>query len=292
MNWWFTEPANKELGVIEMAEDHQLSVLIDLRGMTGRMQRLLRHAMNLVAIGLHARDGVTNDTLSIPDVTMHHQFDTSNQWNVEQAQEAWETWILKNGFRDVSEALAGVLEEAQSVLSYWQISLIQNDRKVIGEDWNEIVVHRGQQFHRKTLPQKLDFLKAKHDFELDPHLVKQALSINAARNCLVHRGGLVSDSDIDSSGGLIVEWRCLALVAEIDGEMQEIIPPHYLEAGTRLGISMRNRSRRFEVGDLFQVNTEEFTQICWTLFAFTLSCTQSLQKWAEARGFDFKADDA
>lgn len=255
------------------------------------MQRLLRRAMNLVAIGLHAQKEVTQDTLSLPDVTIHHQFDASNQWTVEQAQVEWKTWILINGFRDVSEALGGVLEEAQSILSYWQISLIQQKREVLSEDWNSIVVHRGKQFHRRTLPQKFEFLKEKHGFELNSEFVSQALSINAARNCLVHRNGQVTELDTDSSGRLVLEWRALTLEANIDGEHRQIIPPHFIEAETEVRIINRNHSKAFEIGELFHVNTEEFTQICWTLFTFTLSCTQLLQHWAEIHGFEFKGSD-
>jgi hypothetical protein len=271
-----------------MAEHHQLSIRIDLGGMTARMQRLLRHAMNLVAIGLHARQDVTQEALSIPDVTMHHQYDASNRWTVEEAKTAWETWILRNGFRDTSEALAGILEEAQSVLSYWQVVLIQKERGLHGEDWNEVVDHRAQQFHRRTLPQKLKFLRDKYSFELEPALVRQALSINAARNCLTHRGGFVAEADTDQSGRLVVEWSAMVLLATVDGEEREITLPYRAEAGTVLGIATRSRSKNFEIGTLFHVSAEEFTQICWTLFLFTETCTKTLQEWAENRGFEFK----
>lgn len=268
--------------------DHHITLNIDLRAMTGRTQSLLRHAMTLVAIGLHSRQGISPDTLSIPDLTIQHHFDAGNQWTVEEAQEAWETWILRNGFRDVSEAISGVLEEAQQTLSLWEIVLIGEKRSLLGEDWNTKYIHRSRQFHRRTLPQKLDFLKTTYDFELNDSLVRQALSINAARNCLVHRSGVVAEIDTDSSGMLVVEWSNLTLVEMLDGEHREITLPHCVEADTQLGITTRKRSRSFEVGQLFHVNSEEFSQICWTLFQLTVSCTKSLELWGKTHGIEFK----
>src|SRR5215213_9112239 len=176
--------------------------------------------MSLVAIGMNGKEGITEDTLAMPDLTMHHQFDNTNRWSIEEAKNAWQSWVLRNGFRDIAEALGWLLEEAQSVLASWEVVFLQKTKAVQGEDWNEIIVHRGQQFHRRTLPQKIEFLEKQYSFILNPSLVRQALTINAARNCLTHRNGIVSQLDIDSSGSLTLDWNALVLLVKTDGQEQ------------------------------------------------------------------------
>lgn len=145
-----------------MSNQHEISIKINLAGITGRMQRVLRDAMNMVAIGFNAKENITAENLTIPDITIHHQFNSSSNKSIGEEKVSWEIWVLRNGFRDIAEELNVLLEEIQTVLAYWKIVTIQKSRVVRGEDWNEIIAHRSQQFHRRTLPQKLEFLDRKY----------------------------------------------------------------------------------------------------------------------------------
>lgn len=130
--------------------------------------------MSLVAIGLNAEQGITSNTLAMPDVTIHHQFDNTTKWSEQEAKDAWNIWILHNGFRDIAEALSGMLEEVQPILAAWELLILQRSKTKQGDDWNEIIGHRSQQFHRRTLPQKIEFLELQYSFALDSALVRQA----------------------------------------------------------------------------------------------------------------------
>jgi hypothetical protein len=271
-----------------MSNQYDVSIKINLAGITGRMQRVLRDVMNMVAVGLNAKENITAETLTIPEVTIHHQFSSSPRRSIEEEKASWEIWVLRNGFRDIAEELSALLEEIQTVLAYWKIVTLQKSRIVHGEDWNEIVAHRNQQFHRRTLPQKLEFLDHKYSFTLDPVLTHKALTINMARNCLTHRGGIVSQLDVDATAKLTLEWSALILLANIDGQEQEINLPYYAEAGTVIALSTRSRTKSFEIGQLVSLTAEEFTQVCWTLFRLAASCAQRLEAYGKEQGFDFK----
>jgi len=104
---------------------YDVSIQINLAGITGRVQRALRQAMTMVSIGLNAKGEITPEILTMPDVTMHHHFGSSLNRTIDEDKVSWEIWVLRNGFRDIAEELGGLLEEIQSVLAYWKIGLIQ-----------------------------------------------------------------------------------------------------------------------------------------------------------------------
>jgi len=272
-----------------VTDHHQLSISINLAGLTDRIQRYLRASMSLVAIGLNAGKSISADDLQLPDVTTHHQFDSSNAWTIEEAGAAWKTWVLRNGFRDVAEAISGLLEEVQSVLSCWQLVKVQQDRSIRGEDWNEMVVTRGSRFHRLGLPEKIDFLKKEYGLVLNDPLVQQVLSINGARNCLVHRGGMVTAQDTRGGDHLTIEWSALVILITEKGVEKEIEPPYLVEAGGTLGVATRPRTKAIPIGQPLSVTAKEFSQICWTLFVFAMTCAQTLEAHGKLQGIQFRS---
>lgn len=82
-------------------------------------------------------------------------------------------------------------------------------------------------------------------------------------------------------------WSALILFTKVDGQEQEIKLPYFAEAGTEILIGTRSKSKNFEVGQLVSVTSEEFTQICWTLFRLAASCAQRLEAYGKDQGFDF-----
>lgn len=274
-----------------MDEQYQINVSINLAGITDRIQRRLRASMSLVAIGLNARTGISTGDLKLPEVNIYQQFDSSNQWTVEQAGEAWQKWILENGFRDVAEEISGLLEETQSVLSHWQLVEIQKSRPICGEDWNEVVVNRGSRFHQLGLPDKIDFLTNEYGLALPDALVRQVLTINAARNCLVHREGVVTTKDTRGADQFDIEWSAMAMILIENGVEKEIEPPYLIKGGGQLAVGTRPKTKSFAVGQDLIVTAKEFSQICFTLFLFASTCAQSLEAHGKAQGIQFLANN-
>ncbi len=269
--------------------DTQISLHIDLAGLAGRMQRVLKATTNLVAIGLNAAPGITTDSFSIPDTPIQHQFDSNNPWSQVEAATAWRSWILRNGFRDAAEAVGGTLEEVQSVLSFWHLAERQMALGGLqGEDWNTYVVQRGQQFHRRTFPQRLEFLEKNYSFAFDPNLLDQINTINIARNCLAHRGGVVTELDLNSDGRLEIRWSALVALAMTGDTEVEIHPPHFVEAGTKIGISTRPKCKTFRAGQQLDFTALEFAQMCWTFFLFAQSSAERLEEYGRQRGMQIE----
>ncbi|MET0333159.1 MAG: hypothetical protein ABW190_02730, partial [Rhizobacter sp.] len=203
--------------------DLNLRMHIDLAGIAGRVQRLLKRANYLVAIGMRAESQIDENSFRLPEIPFVHEYDHTNPWSVDEAKPEWTKWILANGFREVAEATAGTLEEAQSVLAVWSVITPDGQStRIKADEWNLRVAKRAEQFHRRTLPQKLEFLANHYDFNLAADFISEAMSVNAARNCLVHRGGVVNSVDADESGVLVLRWRALRPFALEDGLEQEV----------------------------------------------------------------------
>ncbi len=271
-----------------MPTANNISIHINLAGISGRIQRILDKTIKMVAIGLNTKKELSEQRLEIPDINMHYLFSTSQPWTNNEMWDAWHAWILRNGFRDIAETLNGLLEEIQQVLAYWELAHPQQTIKIRSEDWNEKIVRRANQFHRRTLPQKLDILERQYSFTLDPILLSQAISINNARNCLTHRGGIVSSVDVDATGQFTLEWSALVLLTKINGQEQEITLPYETKVETEVTIATRRKTKTFNVGQLISVTTEEFSQLCWTIYQLSVSCGQRLELYGKDRGFKFK----
>lgn len=261
-----------------MADQH-LHMQIDLGAIPESVQHLLQAATNMVAIGLNVEHQVSNEYLDIPGIPIQHRFGAA-PWSSDRTKASWETWVLRNGFRDVAEAIGVILEWVQSVLSYWDLSKLQRlSGGLTGSDWNEIVVGRYRRFHRRTLPQRIEFLKKSYSFEFPTAHLDRLMSLNAARNCLVHRGGIVSHEDlVDGQEALFLRWSALVTLLEQNGIAQEVVPPIVIEPGGKVWAESRERTKMFSVGDQLSVNATEFGEICWSLFEFSVVCAELMRE--------------
>ncbi|HWP37465.1 MAG TPA: hypothetical protein VNL18_07935 [Gemmatimonadales bacterium] len=271
-----------------MAE-HRFEIEINLHGITNQLQLSLQRSMNLVAVGLQHGLTLSSVPPALPDTTIGFRFASNQQWNADQTRNEWNRWILTNGFRDVSEAIHTTLEEVQTVLAHWELASIQTAGKQVKvSDWNDIVVARGRRFHKLGLPDKLEFLATKYGFAIDADLARRALSINAVRNCYVHRKGVVHPQDVTANDNLTLEWRALTIIGTSPKGEQELVPGTIVEAGTEVGVSNRARSKDFPLGAEIMLTADEFAQVCWTIMVLAETVTQQLEKHGRAMGVKFR----
>jgi hypothetical protein len=262
------------------------TIHINLAGLPARIRRSLQSATNLVAIGLNASGEIPQR--NIPAGGIEFRYGTNEPWPPERSQQEWVQWVLLNGFRDAAESVNAILEEARTVLAIWRLkTATPPDAGVTVLDWQATIVAAGRPFHRLGLPDKLDRLSTEYGVTLEPSLLEQLLSINTARNCLVHRAGVISEREKNSGNGFELSWRALVALAQGPDGDREVVPPVELRAGEGLGIGTRSRRKQFAIGDRFTVSAEEFAQICWTLFVFVQSLAENLEQLGRAQGLVF-----
>lgn len=262
---------------------HQLSVNLNLAALLGRINRALEETSRYVSIALTKSTEV--QTAEVAPFSIH--FNSGLSWSREEENLAWRHWTLKNGFRDIAELISVVLEEAHQVLTLYALI----DRQRAGETLHasELSIRDKDiaRFHRLSLSDKLDWLLAQADFTIPDEKIEEIKSINVARNCLGHRSGIVGDRDTTQDNMLVVKWLGLDTLVQVEGEEIPLELPMYLEKGGTVITRLVRRTREFHLGDRITFDVREFSEIAWTIFAFTQAVTSALELAGKPRGINF-----
>ncbi|MFC5571603.1 hypothetical protein ACFPN1_16230 [Lysobacter yangpyeongensis] len=256
---------------------------LNLAALLGRINRSLEEASRFVSLALSK--GSDTQTAEIAPFSI--QFNSGLSWSREEENLAWRHWILKNGFRDIAELISVVLEEAHQVLTFYALI----DRQTAGETLNAAALAARDRdisrFHRLSLSDKLEWLLAQPDFSIPDEKIEEIKSINAARNCLGHRSGIVGERDKTHENMLIVKWLGLDTAVEVEGVEIPFEPPMYLEKGGTVITRLVRRTKEFQLGDRITFDEREFSEIAWTIFAFAQAVTSALESAGKARGITF-----
>jgi hypothetical protein len=265
--------------------DHQISINIDLDVLRGELQRSLQRTIFLVSAGLQSTVRLDTDRLQLPTNSITMIFDGGLKWDMQTAKQQYENWTLSNGFRDIIEHFNSFFESAHKVLAFWELSTKQKGGvKITGSLWNQIIVSGGKSFHRLGLPDKFSHVHDKHNIQIDAKLREQILSSNAARNCLVHRNGVVTDQDINASTGLEVRWTNLDFIVQNEDGEKDLVLGQVVEKDSVIAVRNREALKVFAIGEHVTFSAPEFANIAWTLFLFANDLVQKMSNFGLACG--------
>jgi hypothetical protein len=273
-----------------MAE-YQVKARIDLRALIDGLHRAVLRSYDIVAFGLQAADTAPVGELQLPGAFFHMGDPNSPDRTWETAKAAFKTWVLGAGLRDCVEAVGALLEEGRKVCAFWSFG--PGRVQVTGEEWNRRVVQGARRFHRLGLPDKIETLKKTYDPSIAPATTEHVLSINAARNCLVHRGGVVTDLDVTTpegqAKGLMVRWvKMQLLFIDEDGE-RPINGPVDVKKGQRIGVrSAAEASKFFPLGEAVTFTTQEFSELAYTFSLFGQQLAVNLEQYGRSKGVRFE----
>ncbi len=140
--------------------------------------------------------------------------------------------------------------------------------KVTGAEFKAQLSDAKAKANKQNFPDLVDALNTTLSEPL--HWEKEFLSLNKARNCLEHRGGvIVQDKDTDPNAStLTLSFPRVQIYVEREGQEIEITPPFAVEAGEEISFRAIARERSFAVGERITVNAEEFGEIafaCWIM---------------------------
>lgn len=293
---------------------YQVEIQINLDGIPGRVQVRLQWLINMVAFGLQAADRFEPDRLALPETQLTMQLSSDKDaFDVAQVRRAFSIWVLANGLRAIMEEFSSSLEEARLVLAAWTLK----SGDAAGAQWNQLMVGERLRFHRLGFPDKLVFLRTRYGVALPIDTEKDLISLNQARNCLVHREGIVSFQDLPVSQAQFSEalgrrrrnwpqeawsndqtiaalkesglqpsleatWLCIEVFGEKDGveRILDLRQQPVVEGGTNVGLRVTRKRAQFEIGTLVQFSADDFSQIAYTLF----NAAKALRGAVESRG--------
>lgn len=274
---------------VEQVTTTQTEVLVNvnLDALLGALHRDIQRITNLVAVGIQSPITLDEDSLAIRSESMQYRFGSSPPWkSKDEARADYEDWVFGNGFRDIIESVGAFLESVRQVLGLWSLG----DRQKAGEElsgasWGDEMQDAAKRFHRLGFPDKVAALRSNFGTVVDDTLNDHVLSVNAARNCLVHRRGVVSDRDLNRDNALNVGWRRLALALRDEDGEHPLIFGRALEKEATVILKIEERSKEFKLGERVVFTGAEFVEVCWSMFLYSYAWGEVLNKSGGERGF-------
>ncbi|WP_437338485.1 hypothetical protein [Sorangium sp. So ce394] len=251
---------------------------------SARTGRILERAAFLLTA---AEDATTNHGL-VPNVKGPTPAVKLTPRPVEVVRPEGARWITECAIRDCLEEVQDFLEEVRKLCAAVGLS---ERGEVPGDILNIVVFGPSRKFDRLTLPEKIARLRADYGAEIIDPRVDHILTLNVARNCLVHRGGVVTVQDCNEGEELVVRWASLELHARRpSGDVLPVSEGEVLEAGTQILAKHVVSERRFSVGESIAFTTADLCGIWMMLHFFGIDTSLRIVNYAKSKGFVFKDD--
>jgi hypothetical protein len=258
---------------------------LELQSPSDHIQSQLQRAVDLVAFGLHAADQCSPQHFVIPGVFGQITPTRQMALSVDAARDEFRAWVLANGFRECVEGVGTALEWVRKACFLWtrqgEVRLRQDghfslNARFSGEEWNEHIVKGAPKFDRLPLPDKLAHLERAYSW-IRPDTSEDVLSLNAARNCLAHRDGVVGQKDVSATnGGLVIKWRTLHITVG-QGETERVVDiGSKVEAGEEIGVRLQKCQRTIPLGEKVSISATEFVEIAMTFLFFSQELEKSV----------------
>jgi len=267
-------------------EKKVLSVRIDLDAVTAVPSKAIWRSTQLVAYGFEAADElhkavtdgrVLDELPGIRGTWMNLAPPTKIDSLV---REEFERWCLVNALRDPIEAINWFLEEVRRVCAIYELGKRESftaEEYFAFEDF-------AKKFHGYGLPPKLEYVLKNFSVTAGTELTEHLKSVNDARNCLVHRRGIVEPHDANADAGLRVTWRTLIVRAGNEDESRAIEPGSLVKQGEIVRLVAEDRVRTFALGERITFTAQEFIEICLSLQLFVNEMVRSVQNYGQRPG--------
>lgn len=188
------------------------------------------------------------------------------------------TWVIANALRELHESFVEYLEKVnQACLTF---------EYVADEKTPEECDRLQKKFHNAGFPDKFDILR--RQFTVTTQHKDGWLSVNAARNCLTHRRGVIGPEDFNEVDHLQLRWRALDIYFIPAGGapvLNHDIPPGGLSMqGGVLESNYVDRSCTFEKGQLVELSPLQLAEICAFADEAAVELANSAVEFARKKG--------
>lgn len=248
----------------------------------GTLQRNLQHFYDMSALALGLLNIKDDVEMVLPETQFGLRLTINEEKPVADVRQELAVWIIRSGLRESIEMVSGFLEDIRQQCSL--VPILKQGRTTCG-DFEKAYETESKQFHELGFPKKIRG-HSKSIFERfticsSKELEDAVISINTARNCLVHGGGRVRQKDLSEDNQLIVTWFTSELfVSGVSGRRKLEMPNAHFEADEMLGFEIKpGGEKRFSKGEPVVFTVHEFNEICITLYMFSREITLATEKY-------------
>jgi hypothetical protein len=265
-----------------------VQVSIDLPALQGIALRRLQQLSDVLRFSRAAAANISEE-----EFAQHQEFfmlkpSANTQRDFAEAKVETEAWIALHCLRDAIDVVNVFLEDARRCCALYKLVKSPAARQ---SDLHQLE-REGRQFHALGLPVKIrqlsEMFGVQSDF--DQHI----LSLNAARNCLVHRLGIVTEADVDQNNELRIQWTDLRVEATSPDErlVRVIDEPTQVDEGWSLKLVIGPMEKRYCTGERLRLSYRELLGALFSHQNYVNNLTLSVQKYAESLGFTFLPPEA
>jgi hypothetical protein len=232
----------------------------------------IRDAQEVVSLALNAVAGADlTNAPEPPTVRAALRLENAKR-DPEERRATYSNWLISRGLHDVAGGVRRSLEAAHLYIQIIRhVASLERKSTTMGDLQGSLFRIRSKA-NKANFPQLMEWV---NEGLVEPlSFEKEFSSLQKARNCLEHRGGIVAakiDAD-EGSGVLVLSFPRLKLFYEKGGAEIEIHKGHIVEPDGDHAVIKAKRvinERSFNVGDRIQISAEDFFEIglgCW-LFA-------------------------
>lgn len=190
-------------------------------------------------------------------------------------------WVIRKAFEDFIIGLTKSLKEANKIIKTLILSEkpkysmereeIENELRKVDDEIEGLHFPKLIEFFENYLGHPLPFRE-------------EIISINQIRNCLVHRGGLVSNKDVKNNNELELRWISLKWYTKINEVSTEITYDMRKNGITvnNLDYKVVDNKKSFKLGQKISINLNEFNGIAYTCSEFAQYLYSSMPKSSNA----------
>jgi hypothetical protein len=256
-------------------ERQQLQITLHPDGVAAPAQQAALTAFEVISASLSAFAGRELSRPEMPNQFVNYSVG-GPELTSDQRHAIYESWLLAKGFQDLARGIRETLEEAVFYLDVVSWGQRRTTLQQIDGDIKRIRKHASGLPFPKLLARVNSGLREPVAFDA------AFLSIQRARNCLEHRGGIVSPQDIDEGdAALILRFPRIKFFYIQAGEETELHQNARIEAnnGSRevdiLG-RLELRSKRYEQGERIVLTARDFGEIAMACHFFASDVAQKL----------------
>lgn len=166
-------------------------------------------------------------------------------------------WAITSGFREHAESQTFFLTRVNATLARWTAFHSMPGSRLIASD----------DFREWNLPTKLQSLASAYGIRLEGALCDSVRQVYKIRNCLVHRGGVVTAKDANHAEGMQLIYRSVsATIVESSGRVVPL--GRALRDGDRFHIQDDWARRLWKLGERVQFTAQEFADVTHTINMF------------------------
>ncbi len=257
----------------------EVNLSVNIAALQGNFLVDIQNLLDIITFAYLGQDLVSEEKYQSQLGFMSFHPASNRRLTFQEVKEKSTQWLLASFLTHCINAAGIFLDECRKICAIFKLG----KDHISGQELNIVLGREWKKFHELGFPAKFKHLR--DQYKVETPFEEHFLSLNQARNCLVHRQGIVSEKDIDENGELIVKWRTMELVVTSPDGLQEIMEkPKVIESGGSLGYRFGDRERSFKVGQRIFLELDELYQSIVTLYFFATELVKSIERYGKDQG--------